>query len=289
VLVVAGVFCFMLARHIARPIERLRAAAGQIADQQLETRVDSRVLNRRDELADLGRDFDRMAERIETLVTAQRRLLADVSHALRSPLARLNVALGLARRQGDPAAAVHLDRIEGETERLNTLIGQLLTMARVEGGLDLERQSVFDLGHVVAEVAADADMKRATVSARCVSISGANAPSRARARWFAGAVENVVRNAVRHTADHTTVEIAMDLPAGCRQAARRSSKCGITDQGAGDAVANLFTPFHRVVNGDTDTSNRTGPGARDYESGRSKSWRHGNSRERAWRRVRGDA
>ena len=95
--------------------------------------------SRKDELADLGRDFDRMAERIEQLVTAQRHLLADVSHALRSPLARLNVALGLARQRNGPPTSEHLDRIETEAERLNKLIGQLLTMARVESGVDLER------------------------------------------------------------------------------------------------------------------------------------------------------
>ena len=105
-------------------------AARNIASQQLQTRVDGSVLERRDELADLGRDFDRMAERIEHLVTAQRRLLADVSHALRSPLARLNVALGLARQRNGQPTSEHLDRIETEAERLNKLIGQLLTMAQ---------------------------------------------------------------------------------------------------------------------------------------------------------------
>ena len=90
VLVVAGVFCFMLARHIAKPIDRLRAAARHIANEQLQTRVDGSVLERKDELADLGRDFDRMAERIEDLVTAQRHLLADVARPADSPLARLN-------------------------------------------------------------------------------------------------------------------------------------------------------------------------------------------------------
>src|SRR4030095_709482 len=90
---VAGIFCFVLARHIASPIDRLRLATKKIAHEQLGTRIDRDVLNRGDELADLGRDFNGMADRIENLVTAQRHLLADVSHALRSPLARLNVAI----------------------------------------------------------------------------------------------------------------------------------------------------------------------------------------------------
>jgi len=134
---VAGLFCFVLARHIAAPIDRLRSATKKIAREQLETRIDRDVLNRGDELADLGRDFNGMADRIEHLVTAQRQLLSDVSHALRSPLARLNVALGLARRHSVAGIAEHLDRIELETERLNTLIGQLLTMARVDSGVGL--------------------------------------------------------------------------------------------------------------------------------------------------------
>src|ERR1051325_11057639 len=122
---VAGIFCFVLARHIAAPIDRLRSATKRLASEQLQTRIDRDVLSRGDELADLGRDFNGMADRIEHLVTAQRHLLYDVSHALRSPLARLNVALGLARRHSPQGAQEHLDRIELETDRLNTLIGQL--------------------------------------------------------------------------------------------------------------------------------------------------------------------
>lgn len=255
VLAVAGIFCFFLARHIASPIDRLRAATRRIANEQLETRVDKRVLERRDEIADLGRDFDRMAERIEHLVTAQRQLLADVSHALRSPLARLNVALGLARQNGGPE---HLDRIERETERLNTLIGQLLTMARVDGGVDLERRTVFDLGSVVDEVATDADYeargRQCTVQfdphAECL-VEGARDMLR-------GAVENVVRNAVRHTADKTSVEISMD----CRQVpGGPQAVIQVRDHGPGvpgPAIGSLFTPFQRVANG--NGGNGTGLG-----------------------------
>jgi two-component system sensor histidine kinase CpxA len=260
VLMVAGLFCFVLARHIAGPIDRLRSATRRIANEQLQARVDQTVLNRHDELAALGRDFNCMAERIEHLVTAQRHLLSDVSHALRSPLARLNVALGLARRNSAPAASEHLDRIERETERLNTLIGQLLTMARVDSGVDLEHRTVFDLGSVVDEVAIDADYEardrhcavRFSERRECL-VEGARDMLRS-------AVENVVRNAVRHATDGTSVEISMD----CRHV-RGATRAviQIRDHGPGvpeKAVDSLFLPFYRGTNGKSESPNGTGLG-----------------------------
>jgi signal transduction histidine kinase len=209
------------------------------------------VIDRKDELADLGRDFDRMAERIEGLVTAQRHLLGDVSHALRSPLARLNVALGLARQRigsGEPAS-IHLDRIELEADRLNSLIGQLLKMARVESGVDLEASTEFDLAHIVEEVSADAGYEarhrgctvRFTESRACL-VSGAR-------EMLRGAVENVVRNAVRHTGDRSAVEISIDR----REAAGEwLAAIRVRDHGPGvpeAALDRLFVPFHRTANG----------------------------------------
>jgi two-component system sensor histidine kinase CpxA len=260
VLAVAGVFCFVLARHIARPIDRLRSAARNIANQQLQTRVDGSVLDRKDELADLGRDFDRMAERIEHLVTAQQMLLADVSHALRSPLARLNVALGLARQRKGHPTTEHLDRIEMEAERLNKLIGQLLTMARVESGVDLERPTLFDLGSVVEEVSTDADYearnRRCTVQFHqhdeCV-VQGAR-------EMLRGAVENVVRNAVRHTAEATRVDVSM----GRREAAAGPRAVfEVRDHGPGvpgAAVDTLFLPFSRILSDGLSNPEGTGLG-----------------------------
>jgi len=200
-----------------------------------------------------------MADRIEHLVTAQRHLLSDVSHALRSPLARLNVALGLARRHSAPAASEHLDRIELETDRLNTLIGQLLMMARVDSGVDIERQVVFDLAAVVDEVAMDADYeareRRCTVQVehrRDCLVEGA--PDLLRS-----AVENVVRNAVRHTADGTTVEVSMDRVHGDQPRVVievRDHGPGVSD----DVLERLFVPFYRGANGATESLDGSGLG-----------------------------
>ncbi|HEX4076162.1 MAG TPA: ATP-binding protein [Candidatus Acidoferrales bacterium] len=250
VLATGAIFCLWLARHITGPIGKLRLAAREIASEHLDARVDKSVTDRRDELAELGRDFDRMAERIDLLVSSQRRLLADVSHELRSPLTRLNLALGLARQRANPEAFEHLDRIERETDRLNKLIGQLLSLARIESGVDLQQKKVFDLGLLVQEVASDGDYEargrncsvKFDPSFEC-SVNGAP-------EMLRGAVENVVRNAVRHTADGTTVDVAIE----CRHNNGHGSRAAIQvrDHGTGvpeNELADLFVPFYRVVDG----------------------------------------
>jgi two-component system, OmpR family, sensor histidine kinase CpxA len=260
ILAVAGGLCFWLARQITRPIGQLRAATRALAGDQLTTRVDPAILARGDELADLGHDFDRMAERIETLVGAQRRLLSDVSHTLRSPLARLNVALGLARQRANPEVVDHLDRIERETNRLNKLIGQLLMMARVESEIDHGKRRRFDLGTLVEEVAADGDYearsRRCAVQFRQLqpcTVDGAREMLRI-------AVENVVRNAVHYTADGTPVEIGLDrIDAGNEPRAVIT----IRDHGTGvptEALLDLFTPFHQVTEGVPQQAGSTGLG-----------------------------
>jgi two-component system, OmpR family, sensor histidine kinase CpxA len=260
ILAVAGALCFWLARQITSPIDKLRAATRELANDHLATRVDKTILSRGDELADLGNDFDRMAERIETLVGAQRRLLSDVSHTLRSPLARLNVALGLARQQANPEVSGHLDRIERETDRLNKLIGQLLTMARVESGLDQGAQKVFDLSTLVEEVAADGDYEAR--GRQCIVQLRQPVPCMVEGvrEMLRTAVENVVRNAVHHTAERTPVEIGLEcLDAG------RDPRAVITirDHGRGvpeAALGDLFTPFHQVTDAAHPPADSTGLG-----------------------------
>jgi two-component system sensor histidine kinase CpxA len=255
---VAGLFCFWLARQITNPIAKLRLATREIANERLKTRVDEQVLTRRDELADLGRDFDRMAQRLDLLVTAQRRLLADVSHTLRSPLARLSVALGLAREGVKPETARHLDRIELECDRLNRLIGQLLTIARVDSGIDIDQKKMIDLAALVEEVAADGDYE-ARGRNRAVHFAGSSSCMiKGSPELLRGAIENVVRNAVRHTPEHTTVEISVDsigADVGPRAAIT------VRDHGEGvpeDAIGEIFLPFRRVTGNSSE--NGTGLG-----------------------------
>jgi signal transduction histidine kinase len=249
ILLIAGLFCFWLAQQIISPIGKLRLATREIANEHLNTRVDGSVTSRRDELAELGRDFNRMAQRIDELVMAHRRLVTDVSHTLRSPLARLNVALGLARQRTAPEASRHLDRIEREADRLNTLIGQLLTLARIDSDVDPQRKVVFDLATLVQEVAADGDYEArgrgCTVTfAPCHECLLEGIPEMLRV-----AIENVIRNAVRHTAEGTDVQIGIELQSakGNRQAVIQ-----VLDHGPGvpeEELASIFLPFHRSAEG----------------------------------------
>jgi two-component system, OmpR family, sensor histidine kinase CpxA len=249
VLLVAAFFCFWLARQITRPIEKLRLATHEIAHERLEARVDEEVTDRRDELGELGQDFNRMAERIGKLVTTQRQLLAHVSHELRSPLARLNLALGLARQRNALESSEHLDRIEHETERLNHLIGQLLALARIDSAVDLERKSIFDLGALVREIAADADYEARGRHSTVQLSASSECPVEGAPEMLRGAIENVVRNAVRHTAEGTPVEVTLEscsTPGGHRAVIR------VRDYGQGvpeESLLHLFTPFYRVTNG----------------------------------------
>jgi two-component system, OmpR family, sensor histidine kinase CpxA len=246
VLIMAGVLCFWLARHITIPVSKMRTTAQQLADGNLGARVGRAVASRHDELADLGRNFDRMAERLESLLTSQRLLFRNVSHELRSPLARLNVALELARQSAAAEVPGYLDRIEREAERLNRLIGQMLTLARLESGVDPAQQGVFDLGGLVQEVVADGDFEaRARHSAvrmgsreTCV-VFGA-------AELLRSAMENVVRNAVHSTMEGTETEVSVRhraAPEGVHAVIE------VRDHGPGvpeKELANIFHPFYRL-------------------------------------------
>jgi signal transduction histidine kinase len=246
VLFIAGFVCFLLAKYITAPILQLRAATHRLATGNLSARVGEAAGNRSDELAELSRDFDHMAEQIESLIFSQRRLIADISHELRSPLARLTVALGLTRLHANPECSSSLDRIELEAGRLNTLIGSLLRLARLEGGSEaLERQQV-DLDRLVAEVVADANFE-AQSRKRQVRVTQTDACTiRGNQELLRRAIENVIRNAVNYTGEGTEVEIALQKVSNNGDT---SAVVSVRDHGPGvpeNALPDIFLPFYRV-------------------------------------------
>jgi two-component system sensor histidine kinase CpxA len=242
--VTGAIFCYLISRYLTKPLAKLGDAAANIAEGRLDTRVDPSLRHRRDEIADLARNFDRMAERIEALINGQRRLLGDVSHELRSPLSRLIVALGLVKQGPAEEAAENLERIGLEARRLDTLIGQLLALTRIDSGVDRGSPAPFDLTNVVQEVANDGDFE-ARARNRSVAIKVADACTvPGFEELLRSAVENVVRNAIRHTAEGTVVEISL-------QVSNSRALLVVRDYGPGapeSMLSEIFLPFRRVAN-----------------------------------------
>lgn len=239
-ILVSGIVCFAMARYLAAPLRRMRDASHRLAGGDLQARAGSHVGVRRDEIGELVRDFDAMAERIEDLVRSQTQLLSDISHELRSPLARLHIALELARvRSGNDMP--ELDRIETEALRMNKLIGRLLALVRAERGVANELERV-DLGAIVRQVTADAEYE-AQRERKSVELRIDAAPNiQGDSRLIGSAVDNVVRNALRHTRENTVVEVALTQEGD-------SVAIAVHDHGPGvpaSELTRIFSPFYRV-------------------------------------------
>lgn len=236
----AGILCYLLARYLSSPIVKLRQAARRLAAGDLTARVGLRT-RRRDELADLGRDFDVMAERIESLMTSQQRLLHDISHELRSPLTRLNIALELARQGDAGEASWAMDRIERESQRLNTLINQLLALARMESAP--MAAAPINLQELVEEVATDADFEAKRHDKAVRVVRNDSAFLHGDEQLLRSAIENVLRNAVLYTPEGTGVEI------GLERQGTDGALIRVRDRGQGvppAALEKIFQPFYRV-------------------------------------------
>ncbi len=255
-LLTALLLCWALARYMSSPIGKLRKATQRLADGDLTARVADNIGNRRDEISALAQDFDVMAERIESLILSQKRLSRDVSHELRSPLARVNVALEIAKKKANAETIPVLDRIEGESHRLNEMISRLLTLSRLETGeRDFDKREL-NLKSLVEQVAADADFE-ATAKNRSVNISKADdCHIIGSEELVQSAVENVLRNAVRYTREGTVVDVSLSANNG-------NAVVSITDHGGGvpeGELENLFRPFYRVGEARDRGSGGTGLG-----------------------------
>jgi signal transduction histidine kinase len=243
----SGLVCYFLAWYMTKPVTRLRAATQQLAGGDLTARAGVPDNRRHDEIGGLVRDFDTMATRLENLVKAQSRLLNDISHELRSPLARLNVALGLARQRSGPESAAMLERIELEAARLNELIGRLLTLARMEDGEQRVPSTPVLLDEVILTVTEDAEFE---AQARHCHVHGeipeGSWAVRGDASLLHSAIENVVRNAIRYTREGSTVEVRLEKRGndGLAEAVVQVADCG--DGVPADALEKLFQPFYRL-------------------------------------------
>ena len=206
-LLVSGFVCYLLTRYITNPILRLQRASQQLAAGNLGTRAAAEAEHRRDELGNLVRDFNIMADHIEELISRQRQLIYDLSHELRSPLARLNVALDLGRkRKGDDPA---FDHMEQDLERLNEMIERMLMLAKLDTSAAPMKMQRVNLTEVVKGIVRDAEFEshqhhgivKLTTDGEC-SIQGNE-------ELLRSAIENVIRNAIRYTAAQTSVEIEL--------------------------------------------------------------------------------
>jgi two-component system sensor histidine kinase CpxA len=254
-LLVSGFICYLLTRYLTTPILRLRAASQQLAAGDLSTRAAAVIERRHDELGDLVRDFNAMASRIEELVRRQRQLISDVSHELRSPLARLYVALDLGReRKGnDPA----FDHMEKDIGLLNEMIGRLLTVARLDTSAPPVPMMPVDLTEIVSQVVRDADFESRERSGGVKLTAHKQFIVQGNAKLLQSAIENLVRNAISYAEPGTSVEIFL-------QSERASNvsfvRLEVRDYGPGvpeSELVNIFQPFYRV----SDARDRQSGGA----------------------------
>ncbi|MEJ5349520.1 MAG: ATP-binding protein [Desulfosoma sp.] len=243
---VASILCFFLARHFVAPLRTLQQGACLLASGDFSIRVGPSLHRRHDEFGALARDFDLMAEKLGRLVEAQRQLLRDISHELRSPLTRLGVALELTRKQAPRELSPFFDRIEKESERLNTLISQVLILARLDHG---ESTFSFDrvaLDQIVEEVARDADFE---AQGKGCTVRWFLEPAEVlgSAELLRSAVENVLRNAVRYSPHGTEITVTVN------RVVAKEDECveiRVEDQGPGvpeSRLEEIFRPFYRVA------------------------------------------
>jgi signal transduction histidine kinase len=249
-LVIFAILCYAFARQLTSPLRKMQKTIERFGHGDFTARVNTK---RADELGQLGRAVDQMAERIESLLKSQRRLLQDISHELRSPLARLGVAVELARGGGDPDVA--FNRIEREADRLNVLVGELLQVTRAEGdpaGLNVEPLRLDELVRVIIDdVHIEAERHQIGID-----VDVCEAEMQGNPELLRRAIENIVRNAIRYSTEGSHVQVSLKRAGPVYRIAVRDFGSGVPDE----AVAQIFDPFYRVEKDRGRTSGGVGLG-----------------------------
>ena len=240
--------CLGLAYHIASPIHSIQETARKVAQGDLKARVPASVSRRFDELAPLAKDFDSMVSRLDSLIESQKKLLNSVSHELRSPLARINLSLALLRSHFTPDSDDLFQRLDHDVEKIDLLMGQLLTLSRLEAGFSSAEKEDVDFSQLVEETAADANFE-AQALGKSVSLqtTGSIILRNADPHALRSACENVIRNAVRFTRPGTDVQIVLEID---RSSPETPAYLSVRDCGPGVPAASLeaiFQPFYRIT------------------------------------------
>lgn len=230
-----------LARYLIRPVVHLRDGLSALAHGRFEVRIGNEMAGRRDEVTALAHDFDSTAARLQELQDAQQRLFHDVSHELRSPLSRLQAVVGVLR-QSPAKLNVMLDRMDREVERLDALVGEVLTLARLTAKstapLKTQTLDVIDLlNEILSDAAFEAQARNISITK---SVDGVF-PAEVEGELIYRAMENIVRNAVKYTADQSRISVSCATTADIL-------KIRVVDQGPGvirDELERIFQPFTR--------------------------------------------
>jgi len=241
-----AVLCYLLAVHLALPLRNLRRVVERFGRGDLGIRSH---LSRQDEIGDLARAFNLMADRITTLLSSERRLLQDVSHELRSPLARLGFAVELARTSTDREAA--LARIRKEADRLNHLVDELLQLTRAESDPTARNLEAVELAELLRDLVADCTLEAQALGCRLVLRITQQAVVTADRELLRRACDNVLRNAIQHAPAETAVEIELSTGNGLATVRVRDHGPGVPP----DALGEIFKPFYRV---ETDRDRSSG-------------------------------
>jgi len=240
--VFSAIICFLIAHYLTKPIERLRDATNQLALGNLDIRAGENLGNRKDEIADLVRDFDSMAGELRKQIQSERSLLSGVSHELRSPIARMRLALTLARRAGAGEREEMLDRIEQDTIQLDSMLEQILTVARMESGQIKPKFERLSLNELVDDVLHDAKFEAAGKNIAINYEGVENLHMNGDPGMLRSAIENVVRNAIFYTGQGGRIEVKL-------RAEGRNAFLSVIDNGPGvppDKVMYIFEPFYRA-------------------------------------------
>ena len=240
--ILSALMCLVIAHYLSKPIERLRNATNEMARGNLDIRVGASIGNRSDEIADLVRDFDSMAGELRNQIVSERNLLSGVSHELRSPIARMRLALALARGSDSPEREEMLDRIEQDTIQLDSMLERILTVARLENGQYKPKFESLSLNDILDEVLDDARFEAAATDAtinyaddEIVTVNGDPGLLRS-------AIENVVRNAIFYSGQGGAIDVRLRVADGQAVITVRDNGNGVPE----DALPLLFKPFYRV-------------------------------------------